>query len=250
MNRMTDVRPEPPVRPKRFYEAVSVEPRAGGFAVLLDGRQAKTPAAAPLQLPTEPLARLVAEEWGGQGEHVVFADMPATRLAFTVIDRVPSARDEVVQEAARYAGSDLLCYFAEGPKPLAERQAREWESVLAWAEAELGLRFNRTAGVIHRPQPPETVERAGEEAARLDDAALAALAFAAPLLGSIVLAFALQRGRLGGEEAFALSRLDEAHQESFWGVDAEAAARAERMRGEAVMLERWFRALDGSPARG
>jgi chaperone required for assembly of F1-ATPase len=66
---------------------------------------------------------------------------------------------------------------------------------------------------------------------------------AVPLLGSAVLGIALMRGMLSGEEAFDLSRLDEAFQESRWGVDAEAAERTAARRAEAVLLERWFRAL-------
>ena len=57
------------------------------------------------------------------------------------------------------------------------------------------------------------------------------------------MALALERGRIGGEEAFDLSRLDEAYQEEQWGVDAEAAARTARLRAEADTLERWFRSL-------
>ena len=49
---------------------------------------------------------------------------------------------------------------------------------------------------------------------------------AAGLFGSAILALALQRGRLTGEAAFDLSRLDEAFQEEQWGVDAEAAVRS------------------------
>ena len=70
------------------------------------------------------------------------------------------------------------------------------------------------------------------------------LALATPLLGSAVLALAVQRGVLAGEAAFELSRLDEAFQERQWGVDAEAAERTEARREEAQLLDRWFRALD------
>ena len=230
-------------RPKRFYKAVDVLEGGAGFAVLLDGRPPKTPEGSPLSLPTGALARLIADEWAGQGEHIVFADMPATRLAFTAIDHLPQARDAVAAEAARYAGSDLLCYFAEAPAALVARQTAAWAPLLVWAEAELDLRLHRAAGVVHTPQPPETLARARDAAAALDDFTLAGLAFGAPLFGSFVLAEAVRRGRLAGAEAFELSRLDETFQEEAWGVDAEAAARTERLRAEAVMLERWFRAL-------
>lgn len=228
---------------RRFHKTAAAAPRGGGWAVLLDGKGAKTPAGAPLVLPSRALAELVAAEWDAQGEFIRFGTMPATRLAFTTVDHLGSARGEVAAEVARYAGSDLLCYFAEEPPKLIERQAREWGPILEWAESELVLRLERTAGIVHRPQPPETLARVEALAAALDDFALAGLAHATPLFGSAVLALAVQRGRLSGLDAFVLSRLDEAHQEEQWGVDAEAAARTARLQTEAEMLDRWFAAL-------
>lgn len=234
---------EPVDRVRRFYEAVDVAPAGGGFAVRLDGRSPKTPGGRSLTLPTEALAALVADEWAGQGEHILIATMPATRLANTALDRVPAAHAEVAAEVARYAGSDLLCYRAEEPASLVARQAREWGPLLDWARDELGIELKPVDGIVHRPQPARSLERARELAEGLDDVSLAGLAHATALLGSTVLGFALQRGRLSAEEAFALSRLDEAFQEERWGVDAEAAERTERLAAEAAMLERWFAAL-------
>jgi chaperone required for assembly of F1-ATPase len=82
-------------------------------------------------------------------------------------------------------------------------------------------------------------------AAQLDDFSLAGLAFGASLFGSAVLAFALQMGQLSGESAHTLARLDQAFQEARWGIDDEAAARTASMHGEALLLERWFAALQG-----
>ena len=80
-------------------------------------------------------------------------------------------------------------------------------------------------------------------AASLDDFHLSALAFGAALFGSAILALALLKGRLTGEEAYELSRLDEAFQEEQWGVDEEAAARTAGQRAEAGMLGAWLRSL-------
>jgi chaperone required for assembly of F1-ATPase len=211
--------------------------------VLLDGRAPKSPAGAPLRLPTAALAGLVAEEWAAQADTIAYATMPATRLAFTAIDRTPHVRPAMAAEIAKYAGSDLLCYFADGPAALVERQAAQWGPLLDWADAELGIKLTLAQGILHRPQDPEALARAEALAAALDDFALTALVRAAGLFGSAVLAFALQRGRLSGEGAFALARLDEIFQEERWGVDAEAADRAAAMLAEAVALERWFEAL-------
>ena len=124
-----------------------------------------------------------------------------------------------------------------------ERQERRWGAVIDWAEQALGAAFHRTQGIVHQPQPAATIARIEALAAAEDDFALAGLAAAAALFGSAILAFALRRGELTAEAAFELSRLDETFQEERWGVDAEAAARADAMATEAAMLERWFAAL-------
>ena len=238
-------KPENAERVRRFWKEAAAGPEGakddgGGWPVLLDGRQARTPGGKPLVLPTRALAELVAAEWAAQGEHLDLASMPATRLAHTAIENVPQAREAVAAEVARYAGSDLLCYHADQPADLAALHAQKWDPWLAWAGKELGVALTCTAGIGHITQPPESLERAKALALQLDDFALTALAAATPLLGSAVLAFALQRGALGGEEAYDLSRLDEAFQESKWGVDEEAAERTARLRGEARALEAWF----------
>ena len=230
-------------RPRRFYAAAGVGGSDDGFTVLLDGRPVKTPAGATLLLPTTALAQLAAAEWGLQGEEIAFAEMPITRLAFTAADRAGAVRTAIAEDLARHAEGDVLCYFAEGPAPLVERELARWAPLLDWAAQDLGLQLERASGIVHQPQPPQALERARTLALELGDFALTGLAAAAGLFKSAVLAFALQRGELSGEAAFELSRLDEAFQEERWGVDAEAALRTAAMRREALALERWFRAL-------
>ena len=229
--------------PRRFYKAVTTGPVDGGHAVLLDGRTPKAPGGSPLVLPTQGLAALVAEEWDAQDPHIVMTSMPAVRLAYTALEKVAGVREAVAGEVARYAGSDLLCYRAESPRTLVRDQAEAWDPLLHWAASELGVRLEPTSGIIHRPQPAESLARVRALALELDDFGLSALAHAAALLGSAVLALALRRGRLDGREAHDLARLDEAFQEKHWGVDGEAAIRTEGRLAEALWLERWFRAL-------
>ena len=97
----------------------------------------------------------VAEEWARQGEALDPADMPLTRLLNSAIDGVAKAMDETRAEIVRYAGSDLLCYRAESPEALAERQRAAYDPVLDWAAEILGARFVLAAGVIHVEQPPD-----------------------------------------------------------------------------------------------
>jgi len=231
--------------PKRFYKTARAGALEGGFAVLLDGRVVRTPRHARLILPGQALAALVADEWEAQGETIQLADMGATRLAYTAADRVAVARAETAAEVVQFAGSDLLCYFAEAPQALVRRQTEQWRPVLDWADRELGVRLEPVAGIIHAAQPAESLARVHAICAEVDVFNLAGVAYGAALYGSAILALAVLKGELGGEAAFDLSRLDEAFQQEQWGVDDEAAVRTARQRQEAIMLHAWFAALRG-----
>lgn len=235
---------EPVEKPKRFYKAVTVVESDGGFGVQLDGRNLRTPKARLMVLPTRAAAEQVAAEWAGQGETLEMATMHATRLANTAIETIGGSREGVAEQVSQYAGSDLVCYFAEDPAVLVARQAAAWVPLMARAAEEEGVRLERCSGILHREQPAASLARVREIALSLDDFALAGLAFGTSLFGSAVLAIALLRGWLGPDEAYDLSRLDEAFQEEQWGIDEEAAERTARLRGEARMLARWFEALD------
>lgn len=234
---------EPAEKPRKFYKTVTVVAVDGGWQVQLDTRNLRTPKAALMVLPTRAVADLVAAEWDAQTAVIEMATMHATRLANTAIETIGGSRDGVADQIADYAGTDLVCYFADAPEALVARQEAAWAPMLARAEAEEGLRFERCVGIIHRPQPSETLTKVRELALSLDDFTLAGLAFGVPLFGSAVLAIGVLRGWIDGEAAYDLSRVDEAFQEAQWGVDEEAAERTARLRVEAAVLDRWFRAL-------
>lgn len=230
-------------KPRRFYKLVDVAPAEVGFAVRLDSRTPKSPGGRRLEVPTEALAELIAAEWRAQGDFIDMGTMQLTRLAYTAMDAVSAAREATAQALADYAGSDLICYFAEAPTALVNRQDAGWGPLLDWADTELGVALVRASGIQHRAQPQQSLAQAKALALEADDFRLAGLAYGAALFGSTVLSLALAEGRLTGGEAFELSRLDEIFQEEQWGVDEEAATRTAAMAVEAQMLDRWFRAL-------
>ncbi|MFN4289194.1 MAG: ATP12 family chaperone protein [Brevundimonas sp.] len=225
---------------RRFWKEVSIAEERDGFAVMLDTRRLKTPAGAALVLPTRAKADMVADEWRAQGEIVAMASMPATRLAQTAIARVRGAREAVAAEVARYGGSDVICYLADGPEALRDRQEAGWAPWRQWASERLGAPLVPVQGLLHQPQDAAALERLSVLALELDDFDLAALASLTSLLGSAVLAFAVQRGALDAVEAYELSRIDELYQQARWGVDEEAAERTRLHHDEAAMLGRWL----------
>ena len=120
-----------PTLPKRFYSRAEAAPVAEGFAVLLDGKPVRTPARSELVLPTLALAQAIAAEWDAQGELIDPNAMPLTRLANSAIDGVAPRMAEVEADAVKYAGSDLICYRAEGPESLVRAQTEAWDPLTA-----------------------------------------------------------------------------------------------------------------------
>lgn len=217
------------------------------FEVHLDRRAVKTPAGKTLVLPNAELANHVAGEWGAVGEHVAYEDMPLTRLAFAAIDRMPYVQAETLAETLaelrRYGETDLLCYPSGYPQALVDREAAAWRPLLAWASNELELDFRQNHSIVHQPQPSQTLDAVAALAANMTPYEQAGLMAAVPLFGSVILALALWRGRLSGDDAFTASRIGEAFQAETWGRDDEAARRAESMKKQALALETWFDAL-------
>src|SRR5690606_25264004 len=121
-----------PQLPKRFYNDAAVAVVAEGYAVQLDGRPVRTPGRAVLALPSETAAQLIATEFAAQGEHIDPMSMPVLRLANSAIDGVIPQMQAVLEDIVKYASSDLLCYRAEGPEKLVERQRAVWDPALEW----------------------------------------------------------------------------------------------------------------------
>lgn len=230
---MAGVPLEAPARAmKRFYKQATVSPEAGGVAVLLDGRPVRTPARALLRVPTEELAEAIAGEWNAQGEKIEPQLMPLTGLANAAIDRVAPDPAAFGRTLAEYGESDLLCYRAEGPQSLVERQSRVWDPLLGWARTRFGIEIETTAGVMHRRQPPHSVEQLGRAVSARGAFQLAGLAPLVTIAGSLIVALALAEGAIGLEAAWDAAMLDEAWQAEQWGADPLAAASLENRRRE------------------
>jgi chaperone required for assembly of F1-ATPase len=209
---------------KRFYKNAAAVPSAGGVAILLDERPVKTPGRHPLLVPTEELAEAIAAEWNGQGEEIDPRAMPLTGLANAAIDRVTPDPAAFAATLAAYGESDLLCYRAEGPQPLVQRQAEQWDALLEWARHRFDIELTTVSGVMHRPQPPATVARLAAATAARDPFRLAGLSPLVTVSGSLIIALALAEGAIGLEDGWAAATLDEQWQAEQWGEDPLAAA--------------------------
>jgi chaperone required for assembly of F1-ATPase len=209
---------------KRFYRQASAVPSAGGVAILLDERPVKTPGRQPLLVPTEELAEAIAGEWNEQGEEIDPRSMPLTGLANAAIDRVTPDPAAFAKTLAEYGESDLLCYRAEGPRPLVERQSKQWDALLDWARQRFDIELETVCGVMHRPQPPASVNQLAAAVAARDAFRLAGLSPLVTVSGSLIIALALAEGTISLDAGWAAATLDEQWQAEQWGEDPLAAA--------------------------
>jgi chaperone required for assembly of F1-ATPase len=217
--------------PARFYKIVDTSPTDGGYGVTLDGRIPKTPAKAPLIVPTLAAAQLLASEWDAQENQVIPASMPITRLVNVVIDRAQETRGAMIEEVVKYAGTDLVCYRAPTPKSLLAAQEAAWDPLMDWAKTTHGIELAISYEAMAIPQPHSSLNALRAQITGYDQWHLTSLAFANGLAGSAIVALALVEGLIDGETAFKAIRVEENWQASRWGADPdeEHVANARRL---------------------
>ncbi len=214
---------------KRFWKHVEAVATDAGWQVALDGKPMRLPGGTILTVPVRALADTLVAEWGQVEGDVQVAQLPLTRLAGTVRERIEPNPEPVARELARWAETDLLSYRAAHPDALVAVQSAEWDPWLDWAAETYGARLVVTEGVTPIIQPRAAVAALTAAVAAHDAWGLGALGVLVPALGSLVLGLAVTAGVLDAAAAHRLASLDETFQERRWGTDADAAARRARI---------------------
>jgi chaperone required for assembly of F1-ATPase len=225
---------------KRFWAEATVMPAEGGHTVELDGRPIKTPAKRPLVVPTEKMAKAIADEWQAQEKIINPLTMPCTQTANAALDKVAIQHAEVADMLAAYGDCDLLCYRADNPQELIDRQNAFWDPMLAWAQDALGVRLLPRTGIMHVPQSAEAVASLTDRTHALDDFELAAFHDLVSLSGSLVLAYAATMNARDMDSLWDMSRLDEIWQSELWGADDDAEALAAAKKGSFLHAKLMF----------
>ncbi|MEH6527500.1 MAG: ATP12 family protein [Sneathiella sp.] len=229
---------------KRFYENVTVDKAEAGYAIRLDKRPIKTPAKAPVFLPTEALAEAIADEWRSQKDKVEPAAMPLMQAAATAIDRVMTQRQKVIDDIVAYGGTDLICYRATYPASLISKQSDAWDPLIDWIKSRHGAHLKTTSSIAHITQDERQLEKLAAIVDAQEDMTLAPLYNITALCGSLVIGLAVLDGHLSADEAFDVSELDETHAIENWGADDEALIRRKNNK-ESLMASTRFLKLSG-----
>ena len=225
---------------KRFWEDAAVVEGADGFAIWLDGRAVKTPAKAPLVVPTAELAEAIAAEWRAVEEQINPNVMPFTRSANAAIDKVSVQFDEVADLIAAYVDSDLLCYWADSPVELRLRQDAAWGKLLTWALQEHDLELQVHSGVMHKPQMEQPQKAAHQLARKQSVFQLTAFHDLVSMSGSFIIGLAAAVSLESPENLWKTSRIDETWQEELWGEDEEATQAAAVKEAAFVHAHRFY----------
>jgi chaperone required for assembly of F1-ATPase len=237
---------------KRFYTETATDAGDGGWRVLLDGKPVRTPAKSVLVVPTRALGEAIAAEWRAvpQKDELQISHLPLTRLAATGLDRVSPQRQRVVDDTAKYAASDMLCYRASDPASLVERQHRRWQPLLDWAAEHYGARLLVGEGTTFMTQPTDAVARLGAAVAAHGDFALSALYNLTHISGSLVIALAVSERHLTATDAFTAAQLDELYQIERWGEDPIATRRHDSIRHDIDAGARFLALLENERLKG
>jgi chaperone required for assembly of F1-ATPase len=231
---------------KRFYKEVAVEKMDGarGYSIALDDRLIKTPVKADFIVPYENLAETAAEEWREQGDEIVPANMQINQLINTTIDRVGPRRQAIIDDMVSYSSSDLLCYWADEPKELIERQASVWRPYLDWINAWLDINLVTTSGIIPVVQDALALEAIGKQLTSYSDFQLTALHMHTTGLGSCILALAYAEKFQDFDAVWNASQLDQQFQEEKWGTDAEAEAKTSELKREMEYVAKFHKLVE------
>ena len=228
---------------KRFYEHAEPVEVDGGWQVALDGRGIKTQGGKAQVVPSKTLATALANEWRDQGEKLDPSRFIFRDHADVAIDLIAADRDAAIDKLIGYAETDTLCYRADPEDALFQRQQEAWEPLLGHLEDRHGIKFQRVSGVMHRPQPPETLAKLRSHLETLDDFTLGGLTAMASLAASLSVALLAMDDAINDPLAlWQDASLEEEWQADLWGRD-ELAEERRRKRTEDFLAAATFVAL-------
>lgn len=226
---------------KRFYKQAEAGTAPGGFAVRLDGTALRTPLRHPVLLPNAAMAAAIAAEWAAQGAEVVPTSMPLTQLVCTMIDKAGGhERPDMEAEIVKYAGSDLICYFATHPADLVARQEKLWHPLLAWMQDEYGIVLKYVSGIQYVTQDAAVETSVAAIVKDMDAATFTAAQAVTGITGSTVIGLCMAAGRMGAAQAFEAATVDEVFQLEKWGEDALARKRLQKIEADLTGVEKFL----------
>lgn len=228
----------------RFYDSVEIRAEGASWQVTLDGRGLKTVKGAPQLVPTQALARMLADEWDIEGEQLDPAKFVARDMADYAIDVIGADRAALADKLLSYGETDTLLYRADPDEPLFARQQEVWEPVLTAIEAREGVELVRVSGVIHKPQRGTALATLRSRIEAQSRFALAGMEAMTSLSASLVIALSATATAHESEalKLWQAAHLEEEWQAELWGRDFEDEQRRAKRLADFLKAWRFVRA--------
>jgi chaperone required for assembly of F1-ATPase len=149
-------------------------------------------------------------------------------------------------EVLKYAGSDLVCYFAAHPPALVRLHEEHWKPLLVWLKEKHGVVLESVSGIQYHPQPQAALDKLKKIIEGLDAADFTIVQSVTASAGSIVIALALLEGKISAEEVYQAACVDEIYQLKTWGADELAQKKLDALRADLEVIGRFRDLLKAS----
>ena len=228
---------------KRFWRVVSIklDDKLHGYKITLDEKILNTPCKRPIVMPTKKMADLVVSEWVSIKREINPEEMPYTRFVNSSIDKIEPQLNDIRKLLLEYGDCDLVCYRAESPQVLIDRQELAWGGIIEWAKKELNVHLKVFNGVIHSSQPIKSILELEKHIFELSVFQLCALHELVTISGSLILSLAVTKGFLSENTAWEASQVDEQWQTDQWGIDIDAQTVCEEKRASFFHAAQFFK---------
>lgn len=134
-----------------------------------------------------------------------------------IIQKIAEDKDNIISMMLEYAPADTILFWNE-KEGLSERQKKQWDPYIIWANEKIGAKFSPTEELSTDNTVGEIT--ALESYLRKTDAKKLALAYLfARELKSVILGLAVVQKKCSVEDAFSAAFLEQNFQEEKWGTD-------------------------------
>ncbi len=199
------------------WKAVTIsKTRVSTYNVLLDNDYLLSELGTIIELPKK-LAISVAKEWRRVEDIEEIKKKFYTKFCFSVFDHTAPLRLKVLQTILEYADCDLVCYLAENPIDLVERQRKLFARYLDWADEFLGVKLITGTGIKHVKQNSQNEAKIKRFLDKLNDFELTIVYQLTNLTGSFFIAAAVFSRVVKAKGAWSASTIEDTYRIELWG---------------------------------
>ena len=203
-------------RVKNWKTVTIAKTQGSTYNVLLDNDHLLSELGHIIELPKK-LAISVAKEWRWNEDIEEIKKKFYTKFCFSVFDHTAPLRLKVSQTILEYAECDLVCYLAENPIELVERQKKVFVTYIDWADEFLGIKLITGNGINHVKQNRENEKKIKRYLEELNDFELTIVYELTNLTSSFFIATAFYFGVVKAKDAWNASVIEDTYRIELWG---------------------------------